>query len=128
MEFEASLHSFLTTSTNHSEYCAGSKAAKEAKWWENYLTELGYGRYVKPIDLFSDSKGCIAMTYNPVQRAASKHIDLADHYVREQQERGTITVTHVPTKDMIADLLTKPLAFADFKRHADKLVHPVDLN
>ena len=68
------------------------------------------------------------MTYNPVQRAASKHIALADHYVREQQERGTITVTHVPTKDMIADLLTKPLVFADFKRHADKLVHPVDLN
>ena len=56
-----------------------------------------------PIDLFSDSKGCIAMTYNSVQRSVSKHVDLTDHYAREQQERGTITITFVSTKDMIAD-------------------------
>ena len=55
------------------------------------------------------------MTYNPVQRSASKHVDLADHYAREQLERGTITVTHVPTKQMIADLLTKALGKPQFE-------------
>ena len=77
--------------------------------------------------MFSDSKGAIAMAYNPVQRAASKHVDLADHYAREQQERGTISISYICTFDMIADALTKPLARADFKRHADKLVGPVRL-
>lgn len=127
ISWHTKLHSVLTTSTNHSEYCAAAKAAREAKWWEKIATEAGYGRFVQPIDLFSDSKGAIAMTYNPVQRAASKHVDLADHYAREQQERGTITITYVPTKDMIADALTKPLAFADFTRHAHKLVHAIPL-
>ena len=91
------------------------------------MTERGLTQFVRPIDLFSDSKGCIAMTYNPVQRSASKHVDLADHYAREQQERGTITITFVGTKDMIADVLTKHLPYADFKRHAAKLVHPINL-
>jgi len=125
ISWHTKLHSVITTSTNHSEYCAAAKAAKEAKWWEKLLTEINFGRYVRPIDLFSDSKGCISMTYNPVQRAASKHIDLQDHYAREQQEAGTITITYVSTKDMIADLLTKPLALADFAKHAKKLVEQV---
>ena len=67
------------------------------------------------------------MTYNPVQRAASKHVDLADHYAREQQERGTITITYVSTYDMIADILTKPLGTQSFQRHAAKLVHQVQV-
>ena len=127
ISWHTKLHTVLTTSTNHSEYCAAAKAAREAKWWDKLTTETGFGRFVRPIDLFSDSKGAIAMTYNPVQRAASKHVDLADHYAREQQEHGTITISYVPTKDMIADTLTKPLAFADLDRHAKKLVQPVTL-
>jgi hypothetical protein len=83
---------------------------------------VGMSKLVRPIDLFSDSKGCIAMTYNPVQRSASKHIDLADHYAREQQELGVITITYVSTKDMTADVLTKALQPNDFLRHAQKLV------
>ena len=127
ISWHSKLHSYITTSTNHSEYCAAAKAAKEAKKWEKYMTERGLTQFVCPIDLFSDSKGCIAMTYNPVQRSASKHVDLADHYAREQQERGTITITFVSTKDMIADALTKHLPYADFQRHAAKLVHPINL-
>lgn len=127
ISWHTKLHSFLTTSTNHSEYCAAAKCAREAKWWEKFAMELGMGCYVKPIDLYSDSQGAIAMTYNPVQRTASKHVDLADHYAREQQERGTITITYVRTHDMIADALTKPLGKESFLRHAAKLVSKVQL-
>ena len=56
-------HSYVTTSTNHSEYCAAAKAGREAKWLEKVCTAIGFGNIVKPIDLFSDSKGSIAMTY-----------------------------------------------------------------
>ena len=82
---------------------------------------------MRPTDLFSYSKGCIAMTRNPVQCSASKHIDLADHYAREQQERGTINISYVNTKDMRADALTKHLAYCDFKRHMDEMVHTIEL-
>ena len=103
--------------------------------WQNSLSDGGgrnfhrdwLTRFVRPIDLFSDSKGCIAVARNPVQRSASKHIDLADHYVREQQERGTINISYVSTKDMRADALTKHLADCDFQRHMSEMIHTVEL-
>ena len=121
------LNTILTLSTNHSEYCAAAHAAREAKRWDTLLGEIGMTQLARPIDLFSDSKGCIAMTYNPVQRSASKHVDLADHYAREQQELGVITITYVPTRDMLADVLTKALPPNDFLRHAPKLVSKLQM-
>jgi len=62
------------------------------------------------------------MAYNPVQRDASKHIDLADHYTREQVRRGTVTITHVSTTAMLADALTKALAKDVFTRLTSTMV------
>ena len=125
ISWHTKLHSLVTTSTNHSEYCAAAKAAKEAKWLEKIALAIQMPLIVQPIDLFSDSKGSIAMAYNPVNRTGSKHIDLADHYAREQQERGTITITHVNTQDMIADILTKPLGRPAFSKLRSALVSDI---
>jgi hypothetical protein len=112
----------VTTSTNHSEYVTGAKAAKEARWLHNFAEEVHMNKIIKPIDVYSDSQGAIAMTYNPVHRSTTKHIALADHYVREQQEEGVISVSYVDTMSMIADAFTKPLAEAAFLRHRQFLV------
>ena len=65
------------------------------------------------------------MNYNPVQQAASRHVDLADHYAREQVEAGTITITYLETERMVADVLTKPLTPAKFKNFAKFLVSKI---
>ena len=110
------LHSYVTTSTNHSEYVASAKAAREANWLHKIFKTLKLEDAVSPINLFNDNKGAIAMNYNPVQHEASKHVALADHYAREQVERGIITVTHVKTEECIADVLTKALGTTKFNR------------
>ena len=117
------LHSFITTSTNHSEYCAGAKAAREAIHLLQLAGELRL-KDLKRIDVFSDSRGSIAMSYNPTHRAASKHVDLADHYVREQVELGRIAVHYVRSADQIADIFTKPLGPKPFLHHRSQLVSP----
>lgn len=38
-----------------------------------------------------------------------KHIEIDCHYVREKLLDGLISLTHVPTRDQLADVLTKPL-------------------
>ena len=83
------MHTFITTSTNHSEYCSAAKCAREAKSLRTTFASIGFERTM-PIVLFSDSQGAIAMNYNPVKRSASKHVDLADHYAREQVERAVL--------------------------------------
>ena len=125
ISWHSKLHTYVTTSSNHSEYCAGAKAAREAKMLKMMMTELGFGSDVSPIDLFSDSQGATAMSYNPVNRNSSKHIDLADHYVREQVERGAITISYVSTKDMVADALTKSLPRDQFKKLMDQVMGPL---
>ena len=119
ISWHSKLHSYVTVSTNHSEYVISAKAAREARWLGKIFTGLGFSRLVTPIDLFSDSTGAIAMNYNPVNHSASKHVELADHYAREQISRGFITISYVPTKQMIADFLTKQLPRAQ----AEYLIH-----
>ena len=82
------LHAYVTTSTNHSEYVAGATCARECAFHGNLAVELGLPR--PTIALWSDSKGGISQCYNPCNRAATKHVDVADHYIREQVERQRI--------------------------------------
>ena len=109
ISWKSRLHSYVTLSTNHSEYITASVAAREAMFLTKMAMFMGIEKEAKPLALFSDSAGAIAMAHNPVQHEASKHIELADHYVREQVERGMITITHVRTVDMLADALNKIL-------------------
>ena len=49
ISWHSKLHTYVTTSSNHSEYCAGAKAAREAKMLKMMMTELGFGSDVSPI-------------------------------------------------------------------------------
>ena len=57
-------------------------------------------------------------------------MEIADFYVRELVARGIITVAHVPTEFMLADVLTKPLAKIKFFRLINAIlgVAPVQNN
>ena len=39
----------------------------------------------------------------------SKHIDVQYHYVRELAQQGFIEIEYIPTAEMAADILRKPL-------------------
>ncbi|CZS94184.1 uncharacterized protein RAG0_04240 [Rhynchosporium agropyri] len=66
-----------------------------------------------------DNQGAIALTKNAYLNERSKHIDIAYHFVRDLAERGRLKVDYIPTDEMVADGMTKPLdrvAFEKFKR------------
>ena len=60
--------------------------------------------------VYSDSQGAIALGKNPEHHKRTKHSDIQHHYVREQVAAGAITSPYNSTDDMVADVLTKPLA------------------
>lgn len=100
----------VALSSVEAEYMATTQATKEAIWWRRFLTALGWPPG-KPILLLSDSQGSIALAKNGGgNHARVKHIDLQSRFVTEQCERGTITLHHVGTQEMAADILTKGLA------------------
>ena len=120
--WSSKVHSFVTTSSNHSEYCAAAKTTRRAMALHYLCDEIGFNDLIKPIALFSDSKGAIAMAYNPVAKTKCKHVDLADHYTREKVESGATTISYVPTGEMRADAMTKPLGHTLFLKHRPFLV------
>ena len=66
-----------------------------------------------------DSKSAIELAKNPVHHERSKHIDVRFHFIRECIKRKDIKMVHVPSRDQIADIFTKPLPkqlFEHFKK------------
>ena len=49
-----------------------------------------------------------------MQHLRTKHIEIQNHFIRDHVARGDIEIAHVPTKDQLADIFTKPLDDARF--------------
>jgi len=63
-----------------------------------------------PKTLFWDNEGAISLAKNPTHHAKMKHVDIQLHFIRDHVEKGTINVEYCPTKNMLAELMTKGLA------------------
>jgi hypothetical protein len=110
VSWQAKKQHTVALSSVEAEYMASAQAAREAMWLRTLLKELGYGYLVaSPTVIHSDSQGSIALSRNPEHHARSKHIDIRHHFIREQVDAGTVTLQYLPTDDMAADILTKPL-------------------
>jgi len=110
----------VATSTTEAEYMSVSKGAKQGMWMAQLLRDLGYVKYLGPnpfrVELKEDNKSTIHQVKNAHLNDRSKHIDIAYHHVRDLQRKGRINISYVPSEDMIADGLTKPLQTVLFER------------
>ena len=104
----------VALSTAEAEYIALSTASQEAVWLQKLLADIDKN-CAKAITLMEDNQGAIAIAKNPVEHKRTKHIDFRYHYVREQVKKGVIEIKYLNTKEMLADILTKPLARGKFE-------------
>ena len=117
----------VSTSTTESEYMALSEACKQGYWIRALLGELNRYQYLpksRATPIFSDNQSCIALAKDPIAHSRTKHIDVRYHYIRELVSFGKVAVDYIPTEDMKADILTKPLPFVAFKRCIGGLLGP----
>ena len=100
--------SVVALSTTETEYAALCGATQEAVWLRRLLSNIQSTATTATI-INEDNQGTIAVARNPVSHARTKHIDIKFHYVCEALHDGSIDLVYCPTKDMTADILTKPL-------------------
>ena len=105
----------VALSTSEAEYVALTAATQDAVWLRLLLSDLKVA-LDEPTLLMEDNQGAIAIAKNPTSHARTKHIDIRYHFVREAMQKGTIELHYCPTKEMIADLLTKPLPRGQFEQ------------
>ncbi|PLW54990.1 hypothetical protein PCANC_02684 [Puccinia coronata f. sp. avenae] len=94
--------------STEAEYEALSDSCKEGLWLRHLLTELCL-QPDTPIPLHVDNEGAEALAKNPKNHARTKHIHAHYHFIRECVQDDKISLLHVSTHKMLADMLTKPL-------------------
>ncbi|GJW49486.1 retrovirus-related pol polyprotein from transposon TNT 1-94 [Tanacetum coccineum] len=97
----------LAISTTKAEYVSAGKACQQALWMKQALVD--YGISLDDIPIMCDNKGAIDLSKNPVQYSRTKHIEIRHHFLRDNVQKGNISIEKVSSKDNIADILTKPL-------------------
>ena len=102
------LQSIVTLSTTEAEYVAAVSAGQEVIWLRSFLSELGYNM-TAPSVLNVDNQSAIAVAKNPEHHGRMKHLDLRFFWLRDQVETKAIGLKYLPTAEMPADVLTKPL-------------------
>ena len=110
----------VALSTVEAEYMAASNATKEAIWLRVLLEDLGYPQPNATV-IRVDNQGCIALARNPVAHSRAKHIDIRHHFLRERVEMKEVDLRYCSTKNMLADIFTKPLPRETFEKFRDAL-------
>lgn len=73
------------------------------------------------VSLKGDNQRSIALANNPVFHARTKHINIQHHFIRDEVATKRIELAYVPTAEMIADGLTKPLTHAKFHTFVEQM-------
>ncbi|KAG5291389.1 hypothetical protein I7I48_03165 [Histoplasma ohiense] len=81
---------------------------------------------VPPASLRADNKDSINLAIIAMIMMCSKHINTHFHYSHTQLNEDVISIKHIPTENMIADGLTKPLSTVAFRHFIDLLEHFTD--
>jgi hypothetical protein len=109
----------VATATVEAEYIALTPAVKEALWLKQLFEEISIP--MGTIDLKTDAQGALDLAMNARFSQKTKHIDIRHHFIRDHINTKDIELKHIPTMEMTADILTKPLARPAFELLRSKL-------
>lgn len=110
----------VATSSTESEYIGMATCCKQGQWLAQVLRDMGFPQYIgkdpKLVDMRADNQGAIALVKNPQLHERSKHIDISYHHIRDLEVKQRMSITYIPTNEMVADGFTKPLEKTLFGR------------
>ena len=113
----------VTTSTTEAELLALSQAAKEALYVSRLVTELTVRLDDQRIRIQCDNKQTIRLVTAEIALLQTKlrHVDIHNHWLRQEISTGKILVDYTPSQDMLADGFTKALQNKAFKNFVRQL-------
>ncbi|GJV87440.1 retrovirus-related pol polyprotein from transposon TNT 1-94 [Tanacetum coccineum] len=97
----------LDISTTEAEYVSAEKACQQALWMKQAL--IDYDIRLNDVLIMCDNKGVIDLSKNLVQHSRTKRIEIRHHFLRDNVQKGNISIEKVASEDNIADILPKPL-------------------
>ena len=100
------------------EFVACYEASNHGVWLRNFVTSLRVIKGIeRPLKLYCDNKSAVMYSNNNRSSYKSKHIDIKFLVVKERIQDGQLSMEHIGTNSMFADLLTKALTPKAFHEH-----------
>ena len=111
ISWKSKKQNIVALSSCEAEYIALSYCVQEAIFLQKLLaTFYEEDCRISTVRIGVDNQGCIALAKNPVHQQRSKHIDVRYHFLRNVVSDRIVELYHVPSRENIADVLTKPVS------------------
>ena len=122
IDWKASKQKTVTTSSTEAELLALSNATKEVIWWDRLFKSIQFNTQ-EDLSIYSDNQQTIRLLTNDAVKLTTKlkHVDIHQHWLRQEGQRGHIRIEWVSTSNMVADGMTKPLARQRFEAFIKQL-------
>jgi hypothetical protein len=124
---KSSKQKLVGKSSTENELIALFEGCKFVEWLRNLVNELGF-QQLRPTIIYQDNKSTITLVEKGFGSfGKTKHINMRYFSIKDLISNKTIQLKHLSTKDMLADILTKPLVGQDFVRLRSRLVFSKDI-
>ncbi len=122
IDWRATKQKTVTTSSTEAELLAISHAAKEVVAWQRFFRSIRFDPG-HPVTLSCDNQQTIRLLAceNPLLPTKLRHVDVHQHWLRQEVLAGNLHVTWVPTAEMPSDGLTKSLSRQKHERFVNLL-------
>ena len=119
---KSSTQKLNTISSTEAELVAMTEAGNQVLWTRNFLIHQEYE--VSPATIYQDNLSTIQLIKNGRSNSErTRHIDVKFFFLHDRIKLDHIIVTYKSTKEMIADLLTKPLQGEQFRALRDQVLN-----
>lgn len=111
-----------TRSSTESELVGVDDMMPSIIWTRYFLKAQGYG--VSDNVIFQDNKSTMLLERNGKASSSkrTKHINIRYFFITDRISKGEVRVEWCPTKDMVADFMTKPLQGSLFRKFRDLIM------
>ena len=98
----------VSLSMTKAEYIALTHTAKQMMWIWRLLNEIGLNQRDLTL-ICCDNLSAITIAHDATYHARIKHIKIYYHFIREKVASNKASLTYIPLKDNIVDLMTKAI-------------------
>jgi hypothetical protein len=112
-----------TRSSTEAELVGVEEAMTGIVWTRNFLESQRVT--IRDNVVYQDNQSAMLLENNGTASSGkrTRHINIRYYFVKDRIDNGELRVEYCPTEEMLADILTKPLQGALFRKFRDRLLN-----
>jgi Reverse transcriptase (RNA-dependent DNA polymerase) len=112
---KSSKQKLTSKSSTEAELIGVSDMLPQVIWTRDFLLQQGYS--CGPAKIFQDNQSTIVLANKGFSTSEkTRHIGIRYFFVKDRIDAGEVVVQYLPTEDMVADVMTKPLQGSLFRK------------